>query len=276
MKFVKEIMPVKKRGGKCFWCIVSNGKILLRRSSGKPSLPQVGSLEEMGLSPQRKIYLGRLEQRPCYAVEVDPDLPLPEDAFLVTLRELFHELEEPLISVLSHAVQILHWDETNRFCSRCGTQMENSDTERAKVCPSCGFTAFPRISPAIIVAIRRDRQILLIRAHRHRAGVYSNVAGYVEVGESLEECVRREIREEVGLEVTNLKYFGSQSWPFPHSLMVGFTAEYLSGELRRDESEIVDAKWFSIGQLPQVPEAFTISRRLIDSMIGRISAERIG
>jgi NAD+ diphosphatase len=273
MGFVKEVAPTHSDTGKSFWCIVSNGSFVVRHEAGKPALPCLESLEEMKLKALRKIYLGRLEGRSCYAAEISPDASLPRDSVLMALRELFRDLDEDLIGVLSNAVQVLHWDETNRFCSRCGSQTENSETERAKVCPDCGFTAYPRISPAVIVAIQREKQLLLIQAHRHRAGVYSNVAGYVEVGESLEQCVRREIREEVGVEVKNLKYFGSQCWPFPHSLMVGFTAEYSSGEIRRGEEEIVDARWFLIDELPRIPESYTISRQLIDSVIGQMGDE---
>ena len=272
MGFVIEVAPTHSDKGESFWCIVSDGSIVVRQEAGKPALP-VGSLEQMKLEASRKIYLGRLDGRSCYAAEISPDASLPQGTVLKTLRELFRDQDEDLVGVLSNAVQVLHWDETNRFCGRCGSQTVNSETERAKVCPDCDFTAYPRISPAIIVAIRREKQFLLIRAHRHRAGVYSNVAGYVEVGESLEQCVRREILEEVGVEVKNLKYFGSQSWPFPHSLMVGFTAEYRSGDIRRGEDEIVDARWFSMDELPRIPESFTISRRLIDNVIRQMRDE---
>jgi NAD+ diphosphatase len=141
--------------------------------------------------------------------------------------------------------------------------------ERAKKCPQCGLTSYPRLAPAIIVRIERDgpdsREILLAHNKRHPAGFYSVLAGFVEPGETLEECVRREIREEVGIEVKKINYFGSQPWPFPHSLMVAFTAEYANGDIILEEEELDDAAWFSPGDLPPVPPPISIARQLIDS-----------
>ncbi len=272
MSLEKEVSSTDSKRAESIWCIVSGDSILVRQMDDNTVLP-MGSEEELGLEATRKIYLGSLDGRTCYAIEVSPANPRPPGIVAKTLRELFRDLDDRSIGVVSQGVQILHWDETNRFCSRCGSQTEDSEGERAKVCPACGFTSYPCISPAVIVAVRKGRELLLVRAHRHRAGLYSNVAGFVEAGESLEQCVRREIREEVGLEVKNLRYFGSQCWPFPHSLMVGFTAEYSSGEIRRDEGELADAQWFPFERLPRIPEGYTIARQLINSVIGEVRDE---
>jgi NAD+ diphosphatase len=142
-------------------------------------------------------------------------------------------------------MQILAWDRTHQYCGQCGTPTENAGHERSKRCPNCGLVAYPRLSPAIIIAVVRrseeGNRLLLARNHRFPPGRYSVLAGYVEPGESLEECAYREVLEEVGIRIKNMHYFGSQPWPFPHSLMIGFTAEFDGGEIRLEESEIADA-----------------------------------
>jgi NAD+ diphosphatase len=141
--------------------------------------------------------------------------------------------------------------------------------ELAMECTACGQLSYPRISPAVIVAILRDEKILLARANRFPSGFYSVLAGFVEPGETLEQCAKREVREETGIEVKNLRYFSSQPWPFPHSLMVAFTAEYAAGEIRIDPSEIADAGWYSADALPLIPDPITVARKLIDWYVGR-------
>jgi NAD+ diphosphatase len=178
--------------------------------------------------------------------------------------------------VAGRAWQIAHWDDTHRFCGRCGGRVERKSTERAKRCPDCELTTFPRVSPAVIVLVRRGRQALLARSARATAaGVpfYSTLAGFVEAGESLEETVVREIREEVGITVKDLRYFGSQPWPFPHSLMVGFFAEYDSGELKVDGEEILDARFFDANELPMIPPRLSIARHLIDAWLAECEAK---
>jgi NAD+ diphosphatase len=152
-------------------------------------------------------------------------------------------------------------------CGRCGSPTEHAPGERARRCPQCGHAAFPRLSPAVIVRVTRGDEILLARAVRFPGGVYSVLAGFVEPGESLEECVARELEEEVGIEVTDIAYFASQPWPFPHSLMIGFTATWVSGDLRIEEAELVDARWFTRDNLPDLPGRLSIARTLIDDWL---------
>jgi NAD+ diphosphatase len=212
------------------------------------------------------LHIGRLDAEPVFAVRREE--PLPEDA--PTLRELLASAEPGLAAAAGRAAQLLEWDATHRFCGRDGTPTERGGEELVRICARCGATYFPRISPAVIMVVEREGRILLGR----RAGVtgarYSCLAGFVEAGETLEETVVREVREEAGIEVTDVRYVASQSWPFPSQLMVGFTARWASGELRVDERELSDAQWFDPHALPNVPPPFTIARRLIDDAVARL------
>jgi NAD+ diphosphatase len=180
------------------------------------------------------------------------------------LRKLYGVLEEEVFWVAGRAFQIMDWDRTHQYCGKCGSPTRNKIDERAKVCPSCGTVSFPRMSPAIIVAVIRDHAILLAHAARFPGAMYSVLAGFVEPGESLEDCVRREVKEEAGVELKNIRYFGSQPWPFPNSLMIGYTAEYAAGEIMMDGKEITDAQWFTADRLPAIPDKISIARKLID------------
>jgi NAD+ diphosphatase len=158
----------------------------------------------------------------------------------------------------------VNWNQTHRYCGRCGKLTEDKTDERAKTCPECGMINYPRLSPAIIVAVLKNDRILLGRNKRFRLPFYSVLAGFVEPGETLEECVSREIREEVSITVKNIRYFGSQPWPFPDSLMIAFIADYAGGEISTDGSEIIDAAWFAKDNLPKIPPKISIARQLID------------
>jgi NAD+ diphosphatase len=165
----------------------------------------------------------------------------------------------------------MEWDRTHQFCGRCGAPMERVPNERAKKCTVCGLANYPRLSPAIIIAVTRmiegEKRILLARNHRYPAGRYSVLAGFVEPGESLEECAAREVMEEVGIEIANIHYFGSQPWPFPNSLMLGFTADYRGGDFHLEDAEIAEAGWFSANNLPNLPQKPSIARQLIDAFV---------
>jgi NAD+ diphosphatase len=156
------------------------------------------------------------------------------------------------------------WDQTHQYCGRCGTRTETLNGERSKKCPACGLLNYPRITPASITAVFKDNKILLTHNVAFRRNIHSLVAGFMEPGETLEECIHREIMEEVGLKVKNIKYFGSQPWPFPNSLMIGFTAEYDSGEIAVDGKEISEAAWYDADNLPELPSKMSIARQIID------------
>ena len=217
--------------------------------------------------------MGRVSGERCVAFALPEGWEPPEGMRLIGLRALYGQLDEPLFAMAGRAVQVLEWERTHRFCGHCGTPTAPGDEPLARRCPECGLLFYPRISPAVIVLIARGTELLLARSPQFRDGVYSTLAGFVEPGESLEDAVRREVREEVGIEVRDLRYFGSQPWPFPHSLMVGFTAEYAAGEIVPDPVEIADAGWFALDRLPLLPAPLSIARHLIDDFVRRHGCE---
>jgi NAD+ diphosphatase len=236
----------------------------------KPDLPCCHDLAEHGLDAARRQYLGTYQGKHCYTAELQDSATLPEGWAVLGLRDLFRHFDESLAALSGRAYQILDWDRNHQFCSRCGTPTELRANERARACPGCGYTTYPPISPAIMVLITRGRELLLARKREWAAGRYSALAGFVEPGEMLEHTVARETREEVGVEITNIRYFGSQPWPFPHSLMIAFTAEYAGGELRPDGVEIEEAQWFDAAALPGLPPGISISRRLINAVSAQL------
>jgi NAD+ diphosphatase len=182
------------------------------------------------------------------------------------LRALFGALDEQLVAIAGRAYQIAEWARTHRYCGACGSATESAAGERCVKCPACGMVAYPRISPAMMVLIRNGDRVLLARNAASPTKRFSALAGFLEAGESIEEAVHREVFEEVGLRVHNLRYFGSQSWPFPHSLMIAFTADYLSGEIRVDQHEIAEADWFGPqDELPEYAPAISIAGELINA-----------
>lgn len=211
-------------------------------------------------------FLGMLDSEACWGVDV-PDEQDPADGAALDLYSFFGRAGEIEWMVAGRAVQLVEWARTHRFCGRCATPTEQQAGERAMKCPSCGLLAFPRLAPAMITLVTRGERALLARGAQFRSPLYSCLAGFVEPGESLEGAVVREVREEVGVEVGNVQYWGSQPWPFPHSLMVGFTAEWQSGEIDIDPAEIVDARWFERDELPAIPPPISIARKLIDAWI---------
>ncbi|WP_415884860.1 NAD(+) diphosphatase [Neptuniibacter sp. QD37_6] len=180
---------------------------------------------------------------------------------------LSHTENEDEFSVLSAAAQVVTWHASFKFCPRCATELIMDEADLAKVCPSCGHHQYPRLSPCIIVLVRNGKKCLLAHSSKFKSGRYSTLAGFIEAGESAEHAVEREVMEEVGIRVKNIKYVCSQSWPFPHSFMLGFMADYSEGEITPDGEEILSADWFSVDDLPTIPPKFTISRQLIDKFI---------
>jgi NAD+ diphosphatase len=272
LKFVSSMAPPPGPREPALWFIMQGDRLIVRPGEKGEPLPRAAAPGELGIAPVRVLYLGLLEdkntQTDCYAAEIAAEAPLPEGTAADGLRSLYPLLGDLLWGIAGRAAQILTWDRTHHYCGQCGTPTENAGHERARRCPSCGLVAYPRLSPAIIIAVVRGaeegRQLLLARNHRFPSGRYSVLAGYVEPGESLEECAYREVLEEVGVRIKNMRYFGSQPWPFPNSLMIGFTAEYDGGEIRIEESEISDAGWFEADALPDLPPRMTIARKLIE------------
>lgn len=212
-------------------------------------------------------YLGHKGAVPYYAAGLADNTLLPEGWTLSGVRELYGRIPEEDLANASFAVRMIGSAETSRFCGRCGHETERVIMERSKKCPACGLVSYPRISPAIIVLIMRGDTILLARSPRFPEGMRSVIAGFAEPGETLEDAVRREVQEEVGISVKNIHYFASEPWPFPDSLMIGFVADYASGEIVIDNNEIIAAGWFGLDNLPTLPQQMSISRALIDYWI---------
>ena len=248
-----------------YWFVFFSNSLLINPIDC--SIPFITSLVELNLSPVRTQYLGMLKGYPCYSAEVAPDTKVPEGMALRDLRSLYGVLDEDIFLLAGRAIQIVKWDQTHQYCGKCGRQTRILQGERAKICPACGFMGYPRISPAVITAVLRDNKILLSHYASSKSNMHTLIAGFVEPGETLEECVKREIAEEVGIQVRSITYFGSQSWPFPNSLMIGFTAEYESGEISVDGKEISEAGWYDVNSLPELPPEMTIAREIIDWFI---------
>jgi NAD+ diphosphatase len=246
-----------------------DGRLLVRRIGERAEPATYREVEASLAGAAAHIYLGKLDGRPCFALQLANEPALPDGFVLTGLRDLFGRLEEPIHGVAGRAFQIIEWYLSHAFCGRCGTPTELVASERARGCPKCGATYFPRINPAVIMLVEREGRMLLARNKLFRGPFYSCIAGFVEPGESLEEAVAREVLEEVGVEIEGTAYVASQPWPFPSQLMIGFNARYRSGEIRVQDSEIVDAGWFSPDQLPQLPGRFSLARRLIDGFLER-------
>jgi NAD+ diphosphatase len=257
------------------WFLVHPRGLVLRRDGDALGLPTDEDAARLGARTEDAHALGVLDGVAALGFSVAEGAPIAEPLFLVgamEMRTAYRALGDERFRLAGTANQLVHWADTHRFCGRCATPTKKVPDERAMRCPSCDLLAYPRISPAIIVLVRRGDEALLARGARFPLPFYSTLAGFVEVGETLEDTVAREIREEVGIEVDRVRYFGSQPWPFPHSLMVGYTAHWTRGELRPNAEEIVDAQWFRAGALPTIPPRLSIARRLIDAWLEEVGS----
>ena len=244
-------------------------EVVVIRGSERVRFP---TLEEGAPFADALHFLGTLGGTACLAAPIRDGVSLPPPLELAAARSLFGQIEESFFALAGRAIAVAEWDRTHRFCGGCGHPTELLPHERARRCPSCETPFYPRIAPAVIVLVQREREILLARNATFPRPWYSAVAGFVEAGESLEEAVGREVLEEVGVELSEIQYFGSQPWPFGRSLMVGFNARYAGGEIRVDGTEIADARWFPADALPQLPPRISIARQLIDNWLERQSS----
>lgn len=248
------------------------GDLLLIRSDPEPSLPVLSDLEGLPFS-DRSPGLGS-DQRPGNRwASLGSDQKLPRGMRLVSLRDVWGILGENAFCEAGRAFQLMEWSRRNCYCGHCASRMTDIPGETARQCPDCMNTSYPPVSPAIIVAVEKEGQLLLARSSRFPKGRYSILAGFVEPGETLESAVEREVMEEVSIRVKDISYFGSQPWPFPHSLMVGFRALWAGGDIAVDGNEIEEAAWFSPGSFPDIPPSISISRRLIDDFLARNGKE---
>lgn len=249
--------------------IFRGDELLLRESDLSPAYGAVSAA--MGVRPERVHPIGTFADRYFQAAWVERDAaPVPGYSFR-KLRSLFGAIDDHLVAIAGRAYQIAEWARTHRYCGACATATELQAGERCYKCPACGMVAYPRISPAMMVLIRKGDSILLARNTASPTNRFSALAGFLEAGESIEEAVHREVFEEVGLKVHNLRYFGSQSWPFPHSLMIAYTADYLSGEINVDVNEIAEARWYGPNDvLPDYASTVSIAGSLINSYLATV------
>lgn len=263
-EFIRAQGGERPPDGEARWFFFVGDKALLQEGTDGYTLPLAAAASELGLDAAPAFYLGRLDGVPCMALAL-PEETVPPGYKAVDLRTLYGLVQEPAWRVAGLAWQLLHWAETARFCPRTGHPTRHKIGEWAMECPACGFLQYPRVHPCVIVLVHDGDRILLTRQAAWPAGRYGLVAGFVEPAESLEECLRREVREETSLTVDELRYFASQPWPFPHQLMVGFTARYAGGELVVDHTELEDAAWFPIDNPPILPPRPSIARRILDA-----------
>ncbi|WMJ87664.1 NAD(+) diphosphatase [Anaerocolumna sp. MB42-C2] len=247
------------------WALILSGKqLLLWQTENQLRIPKIKELKDNISINEDMMYIGRYDGFACYCKKADELQTLTEKLKAVELRDITAKTgDSGLFMLAGTANHLLHWNSTNQYCGCCGNKTADKIDERAKVCPKCGNTVYPRISPATITAVFNKDQILLAHNKNFKRNLYSLIAGYVEPGETLEQCVEREIREEVGIKVKNIKYFGSQPWPFPDSLMMAFTAEYESGQIEVDDFEITDASWYHADNLPEIPNTDSVAGKMI-------------
>ena len=265
-RFVSEVTPPEGIDlAEALYFVCLGDQMLSISEQGIPRPVTADEFRWLDVQVDYKHYLGRWENRACYALAAKGSVP---EGFAASgLRAWLGRVEPDFFYLAGRAKQIVEWHRDHRFCSRCGNPNDDHASDRAKYCQQCGLTTYPRLSPSIIVLVRKGDEMLLARNAAWPTSMYSTLAGFVEPGESIEQTVHREVAEEVGLAVTNLRYLGSQSWPFPNSLMLGFHADYASGEIALLDGEIADARWFHYRDVPNVPGGTAISRWLINAFL---------
>ena len=259
--------PNRDEDGALYFCFIKDD-ILAISDGGIPRPIEADEFRWLDVETHSKSYLGAWKNKPCFALDVQGEVP---PGYVTSdLRGWLGRVEPGLFYLAGRAKQMVDLIRDNQYCGRCGEEMVNHTSDRARTCPSCRLINYPRISPSIIVLVRKGEDMLLARNANWPGGFYSTLAGFVEPGESIEQTVHREVKEEVGIRVKNVRYLGSQFWPFPNSLMLGFHCDYESGEFVFEDKEIAEAKWFPYDSLPNVPGGTAISRWLIDAFIDEI------
>lgn len=242
--------------------VIREHRLVVHRVDDRPAIPH-------GPVDADWLFLGRDGETPCFARAIGKHEASPVEGDEIALRELFGALPDEDFGIATRALGLTTWDEQHQFCGRCGAATTRSATERARVCPRCTLAHYPRLSPAVIMLVERDGRALLARNARYPRAFHTCLAGFVEIGETLEECVAREVHEEAGIAVTDIRYAGSQPWPFTSSIMIAFTARWAGGEIVADPTELVDADWFAPDAMPSLPSHISISRALIDAFVAR-------
>ena len=253
-----------------FWFLFDSDRLLLKKDGEKYIVPFSA---DSPMEVDHSLCVPFADGTVAKAASVDSSAFGDEGYEWVGLRASWNLLSNAEYKMAGKAFQMVHWDRNTRFCPACGRPMVQN-TVMSKYCSNCKLEVYPRISPAIIVLIRRGEEILLVHARNFKGSFYGLVAGFLEVGETLEECVRREVREETGLEIENIQYFDSQPWPYPSGIMIGFFADYKSGEIRLQDDELSAASFFTIDNLPELPQKLSIARRMIERWRGELEESR--
>jgi len=271
-RFQPAVRPPEGRLGRCVWFAFRERELLVTEGW---QIKTQESLRDLGLEPLRTQYLGRLDELHCFSAELSSQAEAPAGFRFAPLRSLLGRFDDWLHALAGRAAQVVDWDRTHRFCGACAAETQPDAHDRCRRCAACGQVYYPRLAPAVIVAVERGDEILLARAPHFPPGIYSVLAGFVEPGETLEEAVVREVEEEAGIEVEDVRYFASQPWPFPNSLMLGFTARWRAGEVRPDGIELEDARFYPFEALPRTfPGNVSISQWLIRDFAERRRARR--
>ncbi|MBZ2174212.1 NAD(+) diphosphatase [Schnuerera sp. xch1] len=264
--FKPSVKPLYEQDNDDFWFLFKDNKLMLLNERGKYSVVKWRDIKELDINVHSIQCIGGYKNQNCYCGEIIEIIERKNIEFL-ELIDVSKKMDKYLYMLTIRGKLLLNWLKLNQYCGICGskTYLKDSYTERALVCSNCGNTTWPRTSPAIIVAVINGDKLLLAHNKQFPNRKYSVIAGFVEYGETFEECVRREVYEEVGIKIKNIKYFGSQPWPFPNSMMIGFTAEYLEGEIEEDGEEIVHADWFSKDEiLGKYNKSLSIGSQLIE------------
>lgn len=268
MSFSPDLLPPENGDSAWRYCFHEDRLLLDELSGGIPILDDA-ALRAIGAS--ESVFVGTMLGRPAYATDIEAAAE-PAGLHGQSMRAYLARADDTHFACASRAYQLVRWNREHRHCGSCGTATVQRGNERARECPACQLAVYPRITPAIMALVVRGREILLARSTRFPTGMFSALAGFVEAGESLEDTLQREVREEVGVEVANMRYFGSQSWPFPNSLMLAFACDYAGGELVAQEAEIAEAGWFDVAALPMIPPSFSIAGRLIRHVVAEAGA----
>ena len=243
-----------------FWFIFFNDQLLLQKKGETYTIPY-------SINPpvpvKNVLEVSLLEDMPACTASMDTPLEETAEYLPMGLRASYDYLDPILHKIAGKAYELIYWDQHSRFCPSCGTKTV-MQTTISKQCPNCKYEIYPVVSPAILVLIRKGDAILLVHARNFRGSFYGLVAGFLETGETLEECVRREVMEETGLEINNITYFGNQPWPYPSNLMVGFIADYVSGTIRLQDEELSEGAFFTKDNLPELPRKLSLARKMID------------
>ena len=263
--------PDADREGEGFWLLIMAGELLLREDAAGRQLPQGATLPAGIAVAAPPLHIGLWDGLPCRVAPISRHLSLPDGWVRESFSAAVPRLAIEFVSLAALANQILRWEKKSRYCGTCGGVLTRSGGGWGKSCPDCQALRFPAIHPCVIVLIHRPGELLLVRKAEWAAGRYGLVAGFLDFGEALEEAVIREVLEETGVTIKNIRYVGSQAWPFPSQLMAGFTAEYAEGALCVDHHELEDARWFPLDALPELPPPRSIARYLLDQHLGHKS-----